>query len=92
MTKKLAKKRAPKATTLEDDERFHEVAHDPLFHEMRRKERKVTVDKRFKEMFTDEQFGIGRAKTDSRGKPLAKDQRKDVKSLYELSDSEGEKR
>uniref|UniRef100_A0A7E4VNA7 NUC153 domain-containing protein n=1 Tax=Panagrellus redivivus TaxID=6233 RepID=A0A7E4VNA7_PANRE len=86
--KVLKKKRGKSAKTLELDDRFQEVTHDPLFDEMSRREKKVVVDSRFKDMFTDDRFAVGSAKVDIRGRPLLQADRRDVKALYDLSSAE----
>uniref|UniRef100_A0AC34RMI5 NUC153 domain-containing protein n=1 Tax=Panagrolaimus sp. JU765 TaxID=591449 RepID=A0AC34RMI5_9BILA len=76
---------------LEDDDRFKEVSHLTVFNEMRRNEQKVQVDSRFKEMFTNKDFGIGRVGIDLRGRPLHEDQIRGVTDLYEYESEEEDK-
>lgn len=84
-TKKASKK---KLGALAEDERFKEVSENVLFKEMKRKERKIQIDNRFKGMFTDDNFAVGRSKIDPRGRPLGKDERKDLKELYRINSDE----
>jgi hypothetical protein len=43
---------------MESDERFKHLASDPRFKNLRKKQNKVQIDKRFQSMFTDEKFGL----------------------------------
>ena len=93
---KLSKKRVKRRTDkIQDDERYKEVSEMPLFNEMKRTDKKVRIDSRFKDMFTDKNFAVGRANIDMRGRPLAEDERKGIKDLYDLdsdveSDDDGQ--
>ena len=84
--KQISNKKLKKSTLdLEKDERYQAVMSDPLFTEMRRTERKVVVDDRFKGMFTDQRFSAGRAKIDKRGRPVKLGKKTNLENLYELS-------
>ena len=45
---------------MQSDDRFKHIGKDPRFRELRRKDRKVAIDKRFKGMFKDDQFKVYR--------------------------------
>lgn len=90
--KKHVKKRSSaakqKTKALEEDERYKAVLSDPMFSEMRRKERKVVVDDRFKEMFTDKRFAGSRAQIDKRGRPVKLGRKAGLERLYEVDEGE----
>ncbi|KAL3997293.1 NUC153 domain family protein [Acanthocheilonema viteae] len=71
-----------------DDERFEIVLNDPRFDALPRKERKVVVDERFKDMFTSEKFA-SKSNVDMRGRRVNLRPKNDLNVLYELSDGDG---
>lgn len=69
--------------------RISAVQSDPIFHEMRKSDKKVKIDSRFKAIFDDERFASTRAKVDRHGRPINKEKdREDLRNLYELEESE----
>uniref|UniRef100_A0A672HT30 ESF1, nucleolar pre-rRNA processing protein, homolog (S. cerevisiae) n=1 Tax=Salarias fasciatus TaxID=181472 RepID=A0A672HT30_SALFA len=71
------------------DERFLRVQKDPRFWEMPDRERKVTIDRRFKSMFHDRRFKTTYT-VDKRGRPINHTSTDDLKRFYQVSDSEEE--
>uniref|UniRef100_A0A672I777 ESF1, nucleolar pre-rRNA processing protein, homolog (S. cerevisiae) n=1 Tax=Salarias fasciatus TaxID=181472 RepID=A0A672I777_SALFA len=71
------------------DERFLRVQKDPRFWEMPDRERKVTIDRRFKSMFHDRRFKTTYT-VDKRGRPINHSSTDDLKRFYQVSDSEEE--
>ncbi|RPB25923.1 hypothetical protein L211DRAFT_805632 [Terfezia boudieri ATCC MYA-4762] len=72
-----------------NDSRFASVHSDPRFALPRRKDTKVTIDKRFKRMLEDEDF-LNTAKVDKYGRKLGTEAgKKKIKDYYHLED-EGE--
>lgn len=69
------------------DKRFAHVAKDPRFRRMPVGERKVKIDKRFKNMFQDKRFKL-KYSVDKRGKPVNLSTDENLKKYYELSDQE----
>lgn len=43
-------------TNEDDDNRFLDLSKNPMFREMPKKERKIQIDDRFKQMLTDKHF------------------------------------
>jgi hypothetical protein len=73
----------------EMDERFSEVLTDPRFRTLRKCDKKVKVDKRFKNMFSGNKFKL-KYSMDKRGKHIKHNNSEDFKKFYDLSDSEKE--
>lgn len=68
------------------DERFKQVLTDPRFRTLRKKDRKIKIDSRFKGMF-EKQFN-GQCKIDKRGKRLEQPTEKTLKRFYQVSSDE----
>jgi len=91
-----SKKVVPKNDEVDNDDgetskksksRISTVQSDPVFHEMRKRDKKVKVDSRFKAMFEDERFASTTAKVDRHGRPINKlKNREDLRNLYELEE------
>ncbi|XP_051147664.1 pre-rRNA-processing protein esf1 [Andrographis paniculata] len=80
----------PKCPTITDD-RFASAHSDPRFMEAPKKRSKVSIDSRFRRVFTDRRFTTSNAPTDKRGKSNKKN--KDTGSLkhyYRLGQQEDE--
>jgi len=77
--------------TRTDDPRFASVHSDPRFALPRRKDTKITIDKRFKRMLQDEDF-LNTAKVDKYGRKLETEAgKRKIRDYYHLEDeSEGE--
>lgn len=71
------------------DQRFARVQKDPRFWEMPEREQKITIDKRFKSMFSDKRFKV-KYTVDKRGRPISHTSAEDLKRFYQVSDSEEE--
>uniref|UniRef100_A0A914HC16 NUC153 domain-containing protein n=1 Tax=Globodera rostochiensis TaxID=31243 RepID=A0A914HC16_GLORO len=71
----------------EDDDRFVDLAKNPMFREMRKKEHKIAIDDRFKKMFTDKAFRESAFPLDRRGR-ATKDARREgyLAHIYDLGD------
>lgn len=69
------------------DARFSQVLTDPRFRTLKRSERKVKVDSRFKGMFTEKRFKT-KYVMDKRGKRTNHVSSEDMKAYYDLSDEE----
>lgn len=69
---------------LENDSRFIKITSNPLFNEMSKKERKVIVDERFKQLFTDDQFKIGNFKVDKRGRKFNIPGKDHLNNIYDI--------
>lgn len=74
---------------MESDERFKIIASDPRFKNLRKKEKKVKIDDRFKSMFTDKKFTFKYSK-DKRGRNKKKTSADDLKKYYALENEETE--
>uniref|UniRef100_A0A915Q0I9 NUC153 domain-containing protein n=1 Tax=Setaria digitata TaxID=48799 RepID=A0A915Q0I9_9BILA len=71
-----------------DDDRFKTVLTDPRFDALPRKERKVVIDGRFKNMLRSEKFA-SKSNVDMRGRHISLKPKNDLSALYELqSDSD----
>ncbi|VDM93480.1 unnamed protein product [Onchocerca ochengi] len=66
-----------------DDERFKTVLSDPRFDALPRKERKVVIDERFKDMLGSEKFA-SKSNVDMRGRCVNLKPTNDLNVLYEL--------
>lgn len=71
------------------DERFKHIGRDPRFRGTRKKPKKVQVDDRFKQMFTDERFALKQSR-DKRGRILNKSQGDDLRNFYSIEGEEPE--
>lgn len=71
------------------DARFAHIARDPKFRRIPKAERKVKIDRRFKDMFKNEKFTV-KYTTDKRGRPVNQTTTEDLKKYYDLSSSEDE--
>ncbi|RWS00182.1 ESF1-like protein [Dinothrombium tinctorium] len=65
------------------DERFAHILKDPRFKNLKKSERKVKVDKRFRRMLKDESFDLTHC--DKRGKPSTSSRKEDLSRFYDLS-------
>merc|ERR1711862_624377 len=75
--------------TLKDDARFKHIARDPRFRKMKRKDRKVKIDKRFHGMFNDKNFKL-KYTVDKRGRPVNTSTNENLQRYYDVSSSEEE--
>lgn len=73
----------------EMDQRFAAVLVDPRFKSMKKTERKVKIDSRFKGMFNEKRFKL-KSSVDKRGQPVAREADEDLKSYYDLPEEEEE--
>ena len=73
-----------------DDERFSRFATDPKFRTVPKKQKKVTIDGRFKSMFQEKRFSSKTA-IDKRGKPFKFDSKDNYRKYYNLEEEEEEK-
>lgn len=73
----------------DDDERFLDLSSN-MFREQKRKENKVIVDDRFKQMLSDKRFEERDFNVDKRGKPIKKHADNFLTHLYELDKGEEE--
>lgn len=71
------------------DARFAHIAKDPKFRRIPKAERKVKIDHRFKDMFTDKKFAV-KYTIDKRGRPINQTTSEDLRKYYDLSSSENE--
>jgi len=71
---------------MESDDRFRHLASDPRFKTLRRSQRKVQIDDRFKSMFTEEKFSLGYSK-DKRGRNQKKAIGEELKKYYSLEEN-----
>lgn len=72
---------------IKKDPRFSHIVKDPRFRQMKRKDRKVTIDKRFTDMFHDSRFKL-KYSVDKRGRPLHVTTTEDLKRYYDVSENE----
>lgn len=70
-----------------EDDRFKDIATDPKFRPIPKKETKIKIDQRFGKMFTDKRFKI-KATMDKRGRPISTTSNEDLKRYYHLDESE----
>ena len=63
---------------IKKDERFSHLLHDPKFRKMKKNERKVKIDSRFKSMFTDKNFKL-KYSVDKRGRPIKSSTKENLK-------------
>ncbi|KHN77212.1 ESF1 -like protein [Toxocara canis] len=80
----LAKKKKIKAP--KKDDRFESVFSDPRFDSLANKERKVTIDKRFKSMLSSEKFGT-KCAVDMRGRRIKFGAKNTLEHLYDFDES-----
>ncbi|CDS11419.1 hypothetical protein LRAMOSA03682 [Lichtheimia ramosa] len=83
--KQQQQKGAPKPIT--NDPRFAHVHNDPRFVRPKKKDTKVTVDKRFSSMLTSKEFN-DRPKVDRYGRRVQEDSKEELRNLYEFEDSD----
>lgn len=69
---------------MENDKRFAKFVMDPKFRRIPKSERKVKIDKRFKNMFKEGKFKV-KYTVDKRGRPVNTTSTEDLKRYYELS-------
>ncbi|KAI8352103.1 hypothetical protein BD560DRAFT_450003 [Blakeslea trispora] len=85
--KKNFGKNEPK-TPVTNDPRFSRVHNDPRFVRPKKKDMKVTIDKRFASMMTSKEFSSG-PRVDKYGRRLDQDTaEKELKRFYELDEQE----
>lgn len=70
----------------EIDERFKQVLTDPRFRTLRKKDRKIRIDSRFKGMF-EKDFN-GQCRVDKRGRVLDRPTESTLKKFYEVASGE----
>ncbi|XP_028393448.1 ESF1 homolog [Dendronephthya gigantea] len=70
---------------MEMDERFSHIAKDPRFRKIPNKKRKVKIDSRFQQMFSDKNFNT-KYFVDKRGRKVQDSAKEDLSNFYELSD------
>merc|ERR1712227_183438 len=75
--------------TMKEDTRFKHIARDPRFRKMKRKDRKVKIDKRFHGMFNDKNFKL-KYTVDKRGRPVNTSTNENLQRYYDVSSSEEE--
>ncbi|KAI8645138.1 hypothetical protein BD408DRAFT_412314 [Parasitella parasitica] len=81
------KNRAPK-TPITNDPRFASVHHDPRFLRPKKKDMKVTIDKRFASMMDSKDFSDG-PRVDKYGRRLQQgNAKKELERFYQLEDSD----
>ncbi len=71
------------------DERFARIAKSKKFRNVSKKQRKVQIDERFKDMFKDAKF-VSKCSVDKRGRPLSFTAKENFKKFYELKQSDDE--
>ncbi|KAI8367397.1 pre-rRNA processing protein Esf1 [Choanephora cucurbitarum] len=82
-------KNEPK-TPITNDPRFSRVHNDPRFVRPKKKDMKVTIDKRFASMMTSKEFSSG-PRVDKYGRRLDQDTaEKELKRFYELDEQESD--
>ena len=69
------------------DERFQHIAKDVRFRKLKHQEKKVKIDKRFKDMFDDNRFKLTYL-VDKRGRPLCNTTSENLRRYYDISDSD----
>ncbi len=74
----------------EADQRFARFATDPRFRSVPRKQKKVSIDKRFGAMFNDKRFHTKTSAVDKRGRPVPQSSKEDYRRYYRLNDGEDE--
>ncbi|KAI2804776.1 hypothetical protein RDWZM_008073 [Blomia tropicalis] len=74
----------------EQDERFAKVFSDPRFRTLRKTDKTLKIDNRFKSMFTEDKFKL-KYSMDKRGKSKKHLISEDYKKFYRLSDDENGK-
>jgi hypothetical protein len=65
------------------DSRFSRFATDPKFRTVPRKEKKVSIDGRFKSMFKDDRF-VSKTGVDKRGRPAGFSSKENFRRYYNL--------
>lgn len=71
------------------DERFKHLVADPRFRTLPKVERKVKIDKRFQQMFTNDRFKV-KYTVDKYGRRVNKSTEDDLRKYYELQSSDDE--
>ena len=72
---------------IKQDSRFAHIGKDPRFRGLRKKERKVKIDRRFKGMFNDGRFKL-KYSVDKRGRPIHTTTNENLKKYYDISDND----
>lgn len=88
---KSKRKHPPSSPPQEMDERFKAVLVDPRFKTMKKGERKIKIDSRFKGMFEENRFKF-KSTVDKRGQPIVHEANEDLKSYYDISDQDEEEK
>ena len=70
---------------LRRDSRFAHITKDPRFRSMKRKDRKVQIDGRFKSMFHDKNFKL-KYTVDKRGRPVRGSSKEDLERYYDYGE------
>lgn len=71
------------------DARFAHIAKDPKYRRIPKAERKVKIDRRFKDMFKDKKFTL-KYTVDKRGRPVNQTTTENLRKFYDLPSSEDE--
>lgn len=71
------------------DMRFAHIAKDPKYRRIPKAERKVKIDRRFKDMFKDKKFTL-KYTVDKRGRPVNQTTTENLRKYYDLPSSEDE--
>lgn len=71
----------------EDDDRFMDLAKNPMFREISKKAHKVKIDDRFKQMLTNKSFQERDFRVDKRGRPVKKEGDDYLTQIYQLDDN-----
>lgn len=71
------------------DARFAHIAKDPKYRRIPKAERKVKIDRRFKDMFKDKKFTV-KYTVDKRGRPVNQTTSENLRKYYDLPSSEDE--
>jgi hypothetical protein len=85
---KVKGKRTSSTKQIDGDDRFLDLAKNPMFREQKKKDQKIVVDDRFKDMLSDTRFETHDSYMDKRGRPIRKAGKNYLARLYEVDDEE----